>query len=660
MGLESGISKDFTSIVYRVADILRRYGIPVSTSEIVDTLKILDNYRALKGYDKTITVKDLVLLFDATLSKGRIGRDKLAEIVETVISHDEKAREIARRIEEDLSRAGLSYGDTITKKRLKRILSSRERSEAYTRLKALGLIRPDGVVERVAWKGEVIRIARNIIGNYSSYEKALASIAERMMDQRRYRDALALISKPVLKYLKTSSLIKLFRKLVSDERSSRLVSEVAGEISRRIKEGRSLELGAVLGPDDITYLVDNKLLSPRDLGRLLSIEPRLASKILKSPRYGEFVGEALKHVKNVKALSYLVPKYFSKAGKGRAEDLSSLLTSMPSTIIEGIGGSIDGSEELKLLIALAGVEANILKAIEEDNLGYLDLAEIELKKIMRKYSSIIESSPQLSYRINELRKLLEEPNNPKHIKALVYSLNLYDSLKLLSTLAKRSDNRLRTLALYLMRIIVRRAVSSLGTLEARARRKLAYKGTRIDLVETFRRMLYGVDEFPVYFSKYRYRGIVAVLDKSGSMRPYSLIALLSVVPMMPIVKRLVLFDENAYVVERPRTRSILKLIDILLTTSFEGYTNVSLALREASRGLGASSLLLVSDLRQTIAGSQPIDTIIKELRDRGWRITIIAPPSVDTNVLSLVKDYAKYYIVEGLDDIRRIMLRLKF
>jgi len=119
-----------------------------------------------------------------------------------------------------------------------------------------------------------------------------------------------------------------------------------------------------------------------------------------------------------------------------------------------------------------------------------------------------------------------------------------------------------------------------------------------------------------------------IVDVSGSMRHYSSMALASAAMASRTIDRLILFNDRINALKGPLSEGAL--IRLLVSLRFEGFTNLSGALLQAR---GSRRVVVVSDLRQTVAGPRPSETACRLIKG-GTRVTVISPPTVNVAELT--------------------------
>jgi uncharacterized protein with von Willebrand factor type A (vWA) domain len=116
--------------------------------------------------------------------------------------------------------------------------------------------------------------------------------------------------------------------------------------------------------------------------------------------------------------------------------------------------------------------------------------------------------------------------------------------------------------------------------------------------------------------------IVLIIDRSDSMRKHADKIVEIASAYLNKASHLVLFSDEVKVTSISSWKSRLYLLDQILDLSFHGYTNITMALRQARRlAKPGSTLVLISDLQQTIKDHSPLK-LIEDLGKGGYRIII--------------------------------------
>jgi len=142
-------------------------------------------------------------------------------------------------------------------------------------------------------------------------------------------------------------------------------------------------------------------------------------------------------------------------------------------------------------------------------------------------------------------------------------------------------------------------------------------GERLDLRKTLLKTVRSQVHEPVYKRRRRVRTATLIVDRSSSMRKAAERVLEIAVSYYPITENLVLFSDDVEVIRITPSLSRRFILERLLSLDFNGYTNISKALRSAERiAKSGSTAILISDMEQTVEDSPYVLEIEKLLRKR--------------------------------------------
>lgn len=156
--------------------------------------------------------------------------------------------------------------------------------------------------------------------------------------------------------------------------------------------------------------------------------------------------------------------------------------------------------------------------------------------------------------------------------------------------------------------------------------------------------------------------VIAVVDISGSMLRFSMWAIMALSSILPIVKAVVLFSDKTYISKPPSCFSkplIINYLRKIFCEGFKGYTNISLALREASRLIsGNETIIVFSDLEQTVKDVDPWVEASKIIENKYCRLIIFTPPYYRSDVAEYFRKVgAEITVVENPVNIPRLLKR---
>ena len=255
--------------------------------------------------------------------------------------------------------------------------------------------------------------------------------------------------------------------------------------------------------------------------------------------------------------------------------------------------------------------------LETENQGYLDMIIDELR--------LHERRELREYRVGgeiALEKLLARfALNPRDYNALARIALMEGGEIAILAMRYLSSNRKRRVAEQIASMLSR---SSRG-------KRLRFKGgkwektyqkERMDIRRTLVLKSRGKIGEIAYKKRRRTTNIVLIVDRSDSMRKHADKIVEIASAYLNKASHLVLFSDEVKVTSISSWKSRLYLFNQILDLSFHGYTNISMALRQARRiAKPGSTLVLISDLQQTIKDSSPLK-LIEEMGKSGYKIII--------------------------------------
>jgi rRNA-processing protein FCF1 len=641
-------------LALKVAEEARRLGVRISTAEIVEATKLLAIYSTLAN---EMSFEDFVAVFTAAYAKRTGDEEKVRAAIQRALTQGQRGNNsYLTIITRDLERLRLTFGQQIRRSQLKTLLErSVEARHAYARLKLLGLIRQGRRGEYVVSEKTAKRIVLDAIRRYGSLRKALEESIVRGI-AKGSTSIVSMLGTEILNYVDPRKTpldinLKLYRLLKGEKAGRSYLSKV---MSDKLRSGELTSR-----PEELyDVLRKEKAIDRAVLERLVEQEPKLSQKVLRD--YGD---TELRDV-----VSSIAKRSPSKAAEALAAAYSlskKEKLALQHLLEHGLNVEeldIDELEKLShQLSRVAMASKYLLKSFIEPQMrqAYLDMAHQELEKLANEIGGAATSATMLrEHYMSVLRAIeLAEKDPQAALRAIVRRMKPVEALELLATVSS-VDGDLRRIALRLAYIIMRQLKLKLGG--PTARRKLITIGGygRVDVrhaVYSLTRMNF---ESIARIRRARRGRNVLVLDKSGSMRRYSVYASLAAATLAPSVSRLVVFDAEVNVIGSVERIPLTKLIENILSTQYSGYTNIVAALKEAARGLPPSRLILVSDLRQTVVERETVADVVRSLSMKGWRLYVIAPPTVDRQVLNNIEGYARTYIVSRAEDVGRIALKI--
>ncbi|HIQ10683.1 MAG TPA: VWA domain-containing protein, partial [Pyrodictium sp.] len=639
-----GFSSDVVGLVYNVVNVLRREGVRVPTSKVVDCIAILSDYIAVRGF-KSIDVAplhEIAYVIYSVLGCKLEFRHFLA-IFKNILqsSHRSTVRESMDFIRRELEKLGLHFGSSVKRSRTR--FKGSEWVDAYAILKLLGLIRRDRRGERVVDEREASRRIKQLVKRHGSLDKALAEkVAE---DARRGGYIASLLSPYTLKTisdnLSVDELVTIGRAALKN-RNYVTAKFVADLVQERINGGE-LRVRDVLDAYELLRWADK--LSTSTLLKLVSVDPKIVGKLE--------VEDIVKLLDKLDEKSLAVAlKELNSKGHKYSKIVYNYAKRLPLTL----SAQLAGASSLKR-IGLA-LQYGI-RALDEGNIGYVDMALAELSRardhelsgLVLKFLKTIECVLEYGECSGELVDILYRIVNLRLI-------SFEELLNIARATLKRVQ--LRSKAIYLAEHFYRLLTAHLGFRgELDASKTKTTSGARLLVRDTLYKIARLQDVRPVYECRRKVPGYVLVVDKSGSMRPYSVTATLTASMFATVIRRLVLFDSNVYIYDDVTRRGKRIVLDLLLSTEFNGYTNIAAALREASRGIKPTTLILLTDFRQTVYDEEPLE-VLRSLLHNGWQVRVIAPPTIDQKLLKASEEMPglRVTIIEKPVEIPKLIKRI--
>ncbi len=668
-----------TKLLLSIAFELKERGAKISVSEIIDSLRLMYTYAFL---NKNITLNDLYKIIRASLVKKPEYQDLYDKIWE-------KKTSLARAVPEEvfrnlwhevLQRLHTLHTDFGKKVSLSRVEDAKNRQEymkkisSYIELRKAGLIEKYGSREYIVSRKKALMHLKRVAREYNAHITSLASLADKLWINEPKgkwdRDFLRI----VLRYselnpdtLKNMSDTQLDRLLsVSNSATSRNKRIIDKEIASRLSNGRlenSRNIENII--DDL--ISHNRLsLSMEELSFLLSRKPELIEKIMNT----SFM--------NYEKLRSLLDKLPSQESR---EIIRRLLRKQPGYINLLLKDILRGnlspeilpekqslkkiSREADLLMLVASIMHNVDNYISTGNAGYLDMIQDQLFKLQNKMRKEALSGKGIQG-LDKLREALyilgtEADREIGIAKFLVKTQPIHKAFTNISRLYSTATSietrkRLIRIALRAWRLSL---VKYRGGHLVYKKTRVSYRTPRLDYRSSIYNMIRLTHVYK-YIARHKQRRIVLVVDYSGSMQKYSIYALLMASALLPRVKRITLFSQHPENFDvRGRSRSISRLVEILISKKFEGLTDIVAALKSSTRRTRPGILVLVSDLKQTVKRSIGVEEIVKQLILRGWRIKVVVPPDYNVEASERLKSYgAKIYVLSDVSRIKPIAQKI--
>ncbi len=662
-------SEELVNVILGVGLKLREAGKRVSTAELVKAAELAESYRALTG---SLTRSDLASILAASFTTIRVPLDLLEDLIAKELAGRgvrERAERITKEIRAAMEAMGAKPGDRVSRKKITRRKSGKERRLAlasYTKLRNIGAIRGKPGNERILPLHELEKLAWSIARDgYESLDQA-----SKAMMRKDWDDLLTAVEaglRPDTRQLeKLSERTLLNLAAAARKKHDKLTRElVAEEFARRINAGERVNR-----PDEVAELLeeagfftpilrrklasysklDPEKLSADDIVELANtLDPETGGRLL-SKKMNSLTGEEATRV-----LQSVNPRLFWALGKNSIRKLRDPLLEAAVEAAKGV------REALKYAQTREEGRADMAKY-------YIDRAMAKLQSISEgsrgtRSSNIVDESSILSMiheasAIVKLVSSLDEATDPHLIGDALRGLDYTAKLRLLKDIYGRSSPEWQKIILYAAEQILNRLSTREGLRLLRERYHTHTPPGRIDV----RRSIYGtIRHSPqpiVYMKRRRTARLTLALDVSGSMVEYSTWAL-AVASLFPRhLQRLVMFSHYTRVYEGPFTKR--EFVRALFEAEFKGYTNISKALREASIP-GVKKIVVITDLRQTVI-DEPVDTVVHALVRSGKRIVFIIPKSHDEYTRRLVEESGGKVILastprKAAQHLLRILLR---
>ncbi len=636
-----------SDLLIRLAHTCRKLGLNVGTSEIVEAERILETYASLKG--GKLRLAEMREVVKAVFAK-RVHEERVFEEAwSRVTSSNEVFRELLDKVEEHLRTLRIGYGERIYSKRALvegADKATRERRRrAYRELKKMGIIVRRGGREVVLPRRAAMRRIAEISRKAHSASEALnrhwlSSLEEgrTSIDPEMLRDAE--IPDRTLNRLGTDRLAELGMKAwrVGNKKLA----------YRAAKRLASLVTSGTLPKDTETTIQLLQLTGTGNLEiylKLAGADPAVVSRMAKT--LGPEVLASHLSSLDRESIKRVLPKL---ARLLSPDETIRLVGSLPLDTLARLPRSAlkdtGRANEAFITAARHVSEAQnlALRYLETMNEAYLNYALHEYSKAKEILDNLDPRrlAPPLRPLYSHVRSLAETLGRPTssprdlllRLAPSISRMDLHQAFRLLSNLYTSPDPEVRREAYRLAQRIWHARATLLKSTILRKWRKTGIRG-RVELRETVYRMVRMQQEPLVYRRRRRSPGIVLVVDRSGSMVPYATWAILTASAFSRNVRRLILFGEDVDVIEV--SKGPRRLVDLLLSARFGGYTNISAAMLEATRDLPPATLVLISDLKQTVQAESPVRVVERLIRSR-WRIVVVAPPSRDLIVEEALRE----------------------
>jgi len=397
---------------------------------------------------------------------------------------------------------------------------------------------------------------------------------------------------------------------------------------------------------------------------------------------GDLVEEVFKGVKT-RVPPHLLPyiddvnAYIDGREEKVARELERLFLGERWTILRSIKGRLRNTSLYQYLNPFSLMELKSLKGLDKPVVGKAMLGQaissymeflLTRNESFRDYAVYIAERIDASMLEPRYKPILESiiSGDEKKLLFLLSRESPFDALELISMKLREEYSRTGSLDPALVRRAIVIGLKLLNYMEEAHGFKHGVEKTsvrgRLDVRSTMYKWIRLDDEL-VFRRHRRIHRVIGVVDVSGSMARFSLWSILSLAVVLPVVSRIILFTDRVYQYNPPLKKTIPLLagfLEKLYSEGFKGYTNISEALRQAGRvaaGTGSKTILLFSDLKQTIPGEEPW-VVAKELVNRGLNIVIIAPRDVEEELANRYKSVGcDLIVVENPENIPNILKR---
>lgn len=651
---------------------LRKISIPISTSEVIDAIKIIKSYCYLNGlfYEDSKTYhigyEELKQLIKTTLIK----KDRYEQIFEkifeeTLYSKESFRHKLLKDVETYLKELKLHYGDKISISKLRRrIREGDDKETAFYILRKLDIIRKNGKrgifevaerkdVEKIITKHMAnIKTIKNLaeLANYAAMKKLQKYPLRKIKDERDlYLNSVEnlLVSKMKFENVSSEKLLNISNFAYSKGKKfiSRSLAEIiANRILANPLEAKFIEEKMLVDIFEKHHLFDLHLIAT-----ILNANPKASEQLVKT-RKEEIIN--IMNKLNIEAQRAIVNKLVKM--RLSREELVKLLTTLNPrafSVLEKIR-NVNLSEREEMLIKAAAKLARAFeyfrKATLEDNKAYLDMAKgaiIEYNELMNKYKSISEPTSTLergiNAKINTLNALISAVTAPTSSIINIVHLISKSDINTLYTLKEiyeaTIDETTSRNILHIASIVAQKLRSKIKSQSLKSKReKTKRKSSSIIIRDTIYNMLRNEENPVVYRIRKRETKITLLIDTSGSMKEFAEQALLIASAFAKNIGELIVFKETALRIPKTTLKNPMKLVNFLFTLKFEGWTNITAALNEASRRRGKKTIVMISDLKQTVKGYDLISKA-ESIMKCGVRLIILTPPIYDKEAADKLK-----------------------
>ncbi len=620
---------DIEELILDIAIGLRSRGYNIGTSEIVESIKIIDSYMAQTRSDN-LDINTLAFILSSTFSQEIPENDLVEEIQRNLVKG--KKREyisnLYNEILERINRLNVKPGQHIRKKQ---ILNERkkhrlDRMKAYFELQKLNIIKGPPGKERVASKSEIYRIINHLVNQgYSSINDALTRNHGKFSldDALTQSDARIPLSRSDLEKLDNNDLFKL---AIAAKRKhyKELYFKVAEEISRRLLSGERIDANQTLD-----LLSNTGILTSDHEKKLVALDPSLASsRKIKM----ESLIQALNDVDPDKA-ARILSKALKELDQDKVEHLLSNID--PYLLWDTKKVKLNDDDKTNLVKAAINAGRSLREALlyaetrdtgrADASIYYADIALSYLEKTNKRIGNLDKHS--IIHMINSAKTIIKladgDPSSALQLQFIVNVLGFERSLNLLKNLYniyKDKDKYVKELIEWNVERLIYRVASKEGLRLLPKYKFYTSKPGRIDLRRSIYNNIRRRDSMFIFKRKLKSNYVSLALDISGSMAYYSAWALGISSLFIRSLDKITLFSHNTVEVKGPF--SLRDISRILLLAEFKGYTDIYTGLLKAGQ-TKARRIVIVTDLYQTVNSGDPYEAFKSLTKNK--KVLVILP-----------------------------------
>lgn len=607
---------------------LRSMGYTIGTGQAVEAARIIESYASLRRTSR-ISEDEVIFILDSVLASRGIGKSDIADALRQSLSGKrvrERAEKILSDIEERLGIIGAKPGLRVSKKSLKG--GKRERRQklrAYLELKKVGVVRGREGVEKVVDKHTLRDIAWRLAREgYHNLEEAAKGIGSGGRDYMLMAaEARVEVDEDSLARMDGKRLLRL-GEAAARKGNYRLLRMVGEEVSRRILAGRRLD------PETARFILEKTGLMTPDHDKMLyissqgrGVERRAeldvdsiagAAEGLWEDEAATLLARALKRLDEEKARELLSKVNPSLLWRVRRTNLRG----EEAELVKATSYAANALREAMLYVESGDpARADMARDYMERSYGMLDgLEGVEVGRLSK---PVAEDLLETASSILSIASL--ESPTPGEVARILSLLGFERAVRVLRGIYRSGDKRWRSIAEWALERLIYMASSREG-LRPLPKWRLYDSGPgRIDV----RRSIYGIlrrSPKPLAYRRRLRSNLVSMaLDVSGSMQSYSIWALGMASMFARSLDRVVLFSATPRSFQGPFGRR--DIARILLSTPFQGYTDIYSGIVEASR-TRARRVVVISDLAQTIDSGDPLEAALRSAR-LGKKLVFIVP-----------------------------------